>query len=249
MSLIGLFGGNGVIQENYLQFLKYKYYVIDEEDIKNIVDFRIFKVLIFPSRFALYSKKTYEEIVSNKTFIVKIKDFLFKGGKIIVFPPLELPSDFSFSKFSTNTSITIDWLPINQILFRLARRTIKVKIANHIITKRLTNNIEIEIPGYFDFRKNTIHGIITNSKGDSIVTEIKIASGSIIFVGINLPFISDKMSLNDTSMILLKNLIDWGINTPSYSVYFDNLVLNIEEKYGKTISNLLRKADQSIYNN
>ncbi len=249
MTSIGLFGG-GSEEERYLQLLKYRYYVLDEEDITSILDYRIFKLLIFPSRFELHSKKLYDKIRNNNIFTKKIEDFLRKGGKIILFPPIELPSDFQFCKYVKKNSIKIDWLPIYRLKFtRKNKASVIVKKSNHPLIKNIKKNSTFERYGYFDFTDIPIYSILCNSKGKSLLAEIKIGSGSIIAGSMKLDFHNIAPQNARRTTEFFRNLIQWGLNTITYSICFDNIVDGVSKKYGRKISNLLRKADQKILDN
>ena len=102
MSDVGIFGGNGVSEEGYLQKARCQYTILDEIDIAITKDYRRFKFLIFPSRLNFYARICAKSIQNNLAFKSCMERFLVRGGRILLSPHLVLPSDFSFTGDNNN---------------------------------------------------------------------------------------------------------------------------------------------------
>lgn len=156
MTDIGLFGGRGTHEESYLQYARCQYTILDERDVSITNEYRRFKFLIFPSRFAIHAEICFDSINSNSTFKAHMERFLERGGRILLSPPLMLPSDYGYQKYChKKDGVVVDWLPIGNLKWFSNSRRSKKKVSlqinqsDHPICTELIGQEKFDIYGHF----------------------------------------------------------------------------------------------------
>ena len=254
MTDIGLFGGRGTSEESYLQNARCQYTVLDEVDVAITSEYRRFKFLIFPSRLATFAETCVDSINSNPTFQACMERFLERGGRILLCPPLMLPSDYEYHRDYEKDGSVVNWLPIGNLKWHSNSQRSKKKVSlqvdqsDHPICVELTGQEQFEIYGHFSFEEvSDAQVIVSTSQGIPVITQIPVNSGFVLINVIDWPFLHPRLSSNDAIVISLFNsILSWGQKVASIAVTFNSLVTLVKMRVGNHEAHLMERADQSI---
>lgn len=252
MSDVGLFGGRGTSEESYLQNARCQYTVLDEIDVAITSEYRRFKFLIFPSRLSIFAELCADAISENAVFQSCMERFLKRGGRILLCPPLMLPSDYHSQQERGKDYSVVKWLPIGDLKLHLGSQSSKKKVSlqvqqpDHPICGNLTNKEKIEMYGYFSFEEiPNAQVIISTARGIPLITQIPVGAGFILASVIDWPFLYPKL-LSNNATDLFNAIIRWGQQVPSIAVTFNSLVTLVRTRVGSHEAHLMERADQAI---
>lgn len=249
MSLIAIFGGRGTPQEAYLQRLKLPYYVVDHEEVDQIVDFRRFKVLIFPSRLGAYARLCLDRMAANAAlFRSRMADFLSRGGRILLFPPAELPSDFNVVKIPER----IDWLPIAPVTIsrRGSSTPAKVRVESATgFTAGIPEEFSARVYVTFELPPDVPKlDVLVAPKGKPILSQVQTGPGIILAASFDLTTLEMPLE-SELTLKLFERMVTWGLGVPSPAVFFDILSPEIENRFPGLAASFMRRADQALWEN
>jgi hypothetical protein len=246
MSSIGLFGGRGTSEEILLQALKYQYTALDEIDVAQTKEYRCFKFLIFPSRLFFYARGCADAIRGNTAFQGCMARFLERGGRILLCPPLSLPSDFDQLSDDGGNCFVVNWLPVGPITLRRRpkrRVTLQIRKPNHPLCAALTGK---KLAGIYSYFENTSDAevLISTPGGLPLIAEIPMAAGSVIMSAIE--FLDPGVPPSSDVTGLFRPILRWGQDVPSIAVTFDSLCTRLRDRKWNQEAHLMEKADQSL---
>lgn len=114
--------GSGPDEEATLVSSGFSFCELSHDDLLRGVDLSRFKLLLFPPRIGVYDKKTYDTLQWNVDVQGAVVRYIRQGGCALVFPPLELDSDWKYDP-RRSKCISVNWMPFHCSLRKTAYRT------------------------------------------------------------------------------------------------------------------------------
>jgi len=216
--------GMGFQEEAVLLSMNYTFSRVRPIDSASTVDFTRFKVLIFPSRLAVFDMPVFQALKRRRALQDVIRRFVNKGGRVVVFPPLELPSDWSSVRRDMR-AMSIPWLPFRCTIRMIRYRLERVRVAQLGDEPRLPRT-SLRVRRYCSFETpgKTRLPWILGPGGDAAAFRVSVGRGDVLICPYSLAgelvTPSDRMEVPRFSQVF-HAAIRWGLAHPSLALTWD----------------------------
>lgn len=211
--------GLGPYEEARLVSSNFLFLQIRHEDVIQGTDLSRFKVILFPARLGFHDPQMLGLLQRSLPFRKEFSRFVSKGGRAIMFAPLELESDWTFGNRGERT-MKIRWMPFPCLVRKIGYRNIDIVAPPSARTQRRRQSVRVRQYAKFETTWRQTAPWLKLPTGEPVAVSASVARGAVMFCPVSLANSSEDSAVPAASPVF-EAMIEWGLNHPSLAMTWD----------------------------